>query len=103
MCQKQYSQFQIDTCTIKQLIKFLNAIIVEAEHNQHSKNIAGSKVMVLQCRSICEMYKAEPVANSLRYEYGQRWCSNCCMFLISKTNRCPCCNAMLRKKQKSKK
>jgi len=55
------------------------------------------------CRGICQMHKAEPVANKIRYEIGQKRCTFCGIFLSIQDTRCICCKAVLRTKARGKK
>lgn len=55
------------------------------------------------CRGICEYQKADSVPNRLRYKIGQKLCSFCGIFFSIDAPRCPCCQAALRTKPKSKK
>ena len=61
------------------------------------------KLVGRACRGICEMHKAEPVPNKIRYEIGQKRCTFCGIFLSINENRCICCKAVLRTKPRSKK
>jgi len=55
------------------------------------------------CRGICQMHKAEPVPNKIRYEIGQKRCTFCGIFLSVEDARCVCCKAVLRTKPRGKK
>jgi hypothetical protein len=55
------------------------------------------------CRGICEMHKAEPVPNRIRYKLGQKRCTFCGLFLTTEAIRCICCQAVLRTKARGKK
>lgn len=55
------------------------------------------------CRGICQMHKAEPVPNRVRYEVGQKRCTFCGLFLTTESIRCVCCKAVLRTKARGKK
>ena len=55
------------------------------------------------CRGICEMHKAGPAPNKIRYEIRQKRCTFCGIFLALDDPRCICCKAVLRTKPRSKK
>jgi hypothetical protein len=55
------------------------------------------------CRGICQMHKAVPVPNKIRYEIGQKRCTFCGIFLSVEDTRCICCRAVLRTKARGKK
>ena len=59
--------------------------------------------MVQVCNGLCNRLKPTPTTNDLRYENGQRWCSECALFLVTKENGCPCCKTRLRTKAKGRK
>lgn len=58
---------------------------------------------MMNCKNICEKYKADNTQMRLRYSLGQKRCTNCCIFIQCSGNRCPCCGAMLRKTARTKK
>ena len=55
------------------------------------------------CKGICQMHRAEPVPNKIRYEIGQKRCTFCGIFMSTCDSRCMCCRAVLRTKARSKK
>ncbi|MDH3278542.1 MAG: hypothetical protein OEM17_00025 [Nitrosopumilus sp.] len=55
------------------------------------------------CRAICQMNKAKPVPNRIRYEIGHKRCTFCGLFLSIDDTRCICCKAVLRTKSRGKK
>ena len=55
------------------------------------------------CRGICQMHKAAPAPNKIRYEIGQKRCTFCGIFLAINETRCICCKAVLRTKPRNKK
>ena len=59
--------------------------------------------MARTCRNICQMHKAEPAANKIRYQLGQKRCTFCAIFLSITDSRCICCKAVLRTNPRSKK
>jgi len=54
------------------------------------------------CRGICQMHKAEPMSNKIRYQFGQKRCTFCGIFISVNDARCPCCKAVLRTNPKNK-
>jgi len=54
------------------------------------------------CKGVCEDFKGEKIPNGSKYEYGQKRCSLCSIFLTVQGVRCPCCSAMLRTKSRNK-
>ena len=61
------------------------------------------KLIGRTCRGICEMHKAEPASNKIRYKMVQKRCTFCGIFLSVDDSRCICCKAVLRTKPRSKK
>ncbi|MCH9658498.1 hypothetical protein K0U27_07375 [archaeon] len=59
--------------------------------------------MAQTCRGICERVKSTAIANSSRYKMGQKWCSLCALFFLTKENACLCCKTRLRTSPRSKK
>lgn len=59
--------------------------------------------MGYSCKGICDNFKGKRILNGSRYEYGQKRCSLCCLFLTIQSSRCPCCSALLRTKSRNKK
>ena len=55
------------------------------------------------CKGICEYLKAKPLPNNERYKAGHKRCSFCGMYFLLDGVRCPCCQATLRTKPRSKK
>lgn len=55
------------------------------------------------CKGICELLKAEPLPNKERYVSGHKRCSFCSTYFSHDGIRCPCCQATLRTKPRSKK
>lgn len=56
--------------------------------------------MVNRCKGKCTSYKAESVANGLKYTNGRKWCRSCSVFIMTEGFRCPCCHYPLRLKPK---
>ena len=55
------------------------------------------------CRGICHLMAAESVPNRIRYSIGHKRCSYCGIYFSTNEARCPCCQAALRTKPRSKK
>jgi len=54
------------------------------------------------CKGICDDFKGEKIVNGLKYEYGQKRCSLCGIFMTIQGIRCPCCSTILRTKSRNK-
>ena len=52
------------------------------------------------CKGKCKSFKAESIANGLKYTNGLKWCRCCSVFLMIEGLRCPCCHYSLRLKPK---
>lgn len=52
------------------------------------------------CKGICDRYesKSPSDSNRHRYELGQKWCTDCEIFLKWDKPNCPCCGNKLRTK-----
>jgi uncharacterized paraquat-inducible protein A len=59
--------------------------------------------MVQVCKGLCNRLKSTSITNDLRYEFGQKWCSECALFFFTEEITCPCCKTKLRTKAKGKK
>lgn len=59
--------------------------------------------MSYSCKGICGRFKGESIPNGSRYEFGQKRCTLCSIFLHVPQIRCPCCNAKLRTNPRNKK
>jgi len=59
--------------------------------------------MVYICKGVCNSMKGEKVTNGSKYEYGQKRCTMCGIFMAISGFRCPCCSALLRTKSRNKK
>jgi len=59
--------------------------------------------MAQVCNGLCNRLKPIPLTNDLRYEMGQKWCTECALFLVTEEYGCPCCKTRLRSKAKRKK
>lgn len=57
----------------------------------------------MPCMGICHRYKTKKLSISLRYAQGQRWCTNCCMYMTQMDNLCLCCHCKLRAGPRRKK
>ena len=56
------------------------------------------------CNGVCEKYRAiSKMKSALRYKNGQKWCSQCTLFMEYEGLRCPCCSVSLRINPKSRK
>jgi len=58
--------------------------------------------MVFRCKGICDTVRAEKTPNGMRYRSGQKYCTNCGVFVATPEARCPCCNGVLRTGPKSR-
>lgn len=52
----------------------------------------------MSCKGICDRYKAKKPVGVGRYASGQQRCQTCEIFLNFNSDRCPCCNTLLRGK-----
>jgi len=52
-------------------------------------------------KGVCDSMKGEKVANGSKYEYGQKRCTMCGIFMAISDFRC--CSALLRTKSRNKK
>ena len=59
--------------------------------------------MVQVCKGICVRYEAPTVPNSLRYKIGDKRCTICDCFFITKELLCICCNTRLRNGPRNRK
>ncbi|MDH5568405.1 MAG: hypothetical protein OEX98_01265 [Nitrosopumilus sp.] len=50
------------------------------------------------CNGVCHRYKAKKPGTSSRYASGQKWCTNCEIFIHWDGKYCPCCDYVLRTK-----
>ena len=48
------------------------------------------------CKGACEGLKGKKSPKGSKYEYGQKRCSLCSIFMTISGARCPCCSALLR-------
>ena len=55
------------------------------------------------CKGICVDFKGKSMPNGSRYEFGQKRCPMCSIFITIQSSRCPCCSALLRTKFRNKK
>ncbi len=58
--------------------------------------------MGYSCKGVCEEFKGDKIPNGSKYEYGQKRCTLCSIFLSVSGIRCPCCSVLLRTKPRSK-
>ncbi|QDI89511.1 hypothetical protein Nisw_08235 [Candidatus Nitrosopumilus sp. SW] len=58
--------------------------------------------MGFSCKGVCEDFRGESIPNGSRYNYGQKRCSLCSLFLTVPSVRCPCCGAVLRTNPRGK-
>ena len=61
------------------------------------------KIMAQVCTGLCSRFKPNSFTNNLRYQIGQKWCSLCALFFMTKEHTCPCCKTRLRSRPRSKK
>lgn len=54
------------------------------------------------CKGVCEEFRGEAIPNGSRYNYGQKRCSMCDLFLAVPSVRCPCCGVVLRTNPRGK-
>ena len=57
----------------------------------------------MPCMGICHRYKTKKLSISLRYATGQRWCTNCSVYMTQMENQCLCCHCKLRAGPRRKK
>jgi len=58
----------------------------------------------MSCKGTCKGLQGLPNSPKVkRYETGQKYCSECKIFLRIEPNRCPCCNDLLRLKSRTNK
>ncbi len=57
--------------------------------------------MAQMCKGVCIQYKGPRMQNGKRYESGQKRCSYCDLFILTKEIRCPCCGVILRTKSRA--
>jgi len=57
------------------------------------------------CKGICSELKSINTGNRIRFRYrfGQKYCSECALFLDTVEFTCSCCKTRLRSKPKSRK
>ena len=56
----------------------------------------------MPCKGICDKYKAQkPARTNERYDYGQKRCNMCGMFIEWEGVRCPCCSSVLRTRNRN--
>ncbi len=65
-------------------------------------NFMRWQVLGGECKGVCQIHKAEPVLNRIRYKIGQKRCTNCAIFISVIGVRCPCCKSVLRTGPKNK-
>jgi len=58
--------------------------------------------MGYSCKGICDDFKGEKIPNGSKYEFGQKRCTLCSVFLSFSGVRCPCCSVLLRTKPRGK-
>ena len=58
--------------------------------------------MVYVCKGECDSLKGEKIPNGSKYEYGQKRCTLCGIFMTVSGFRCPCCSVLLRTKSRNK-
>lgn len=58
--------------------------------------------MGYSCKGVCEEFKGDRIPNGSKYEYGQKRCTLCSIFLSVSGVRCPCCSVLLRTKPRGK-
>ena len=95
----------------KRKMKFLKNIVILAIYlwfpdiqDAHAviRNLQEENKMGFCCKGFCIDFKAKRAPNGSRYEYGQKRCSLCSIFLSIQGARCPCCGAILRTKSRNK-
>lgn len=59
-------------------------------------------MLAFSCKDQCRFYKQTLFPGHSGYKMGKKWCTNCNLFLISETARCPCCNCFLRTRPRSR-
>lgn len=59
--------------------------------------------MVYVCKGVCDGLKGEKIPNGSKYEYGQKRCTLCGIFMTVSGFRCPCCSVILRTKSRGRK
>lgn len=58
--------------------------------------------MGYSCKGVCDDFKGEKIPNGSKYEFGQKRCTLCSIFLNVPGVRCPCCSVLLRTKPRGK-
>ena len=59
-------------------------------------------IMGFVCKGFCDDFRGEKIPNGSKYEYGQKRCTFCGIFMTVDSCRCPCCSSILRTKARSK-
>jgi hypothetical protein len=56
------------------------------------------------CKGICTRQKISMYSDTVRFRYrlGQKYCSNCALFVFTEEFTCNCCKTKLRSKARSK-
>ena len=54
------------------------------------------------CKGVCDDFRGRRIANGPKYEFGQKRCSLCGIFMAVHGIRCPCCSTILRTKSRNK-
>ncbi len=52
--------------------------------------------MPLECKGVCDKYKATRPSGGKRYSIGQKRCTSCSIFIKWEGLWCPCCGCRLR-------
>ena len=52
--------------------------------------------MRINCNGICQKFKAKKPMKGGRYDFGQKRCNSCGIFINYEGLFCPCCNIRLR-------
>lgn len=58
--------------------------------------------MAASCKGMCDEYKSQGITMKEKYQYGQKRCTYCSLFLTCKGPRCPCCKTILRTKPRGR-